>query len=234
MWSDGVVADTEAGEPGVDELVAFVRMACHGLRNPLAIAAGMLDLLDRLSGEQLDGESRDLLVRSSAAVHRTADMVLSIQRRIGAQHRPLRPVPVDLGDALAVVAEQLDPAEIVVQVDGQLPSVEADPDMTEWVLHELLDNARAHADRDGPVTVVVGAVEVAGRWLVSVTDDGVGVPQERREEAFGEGARLERAGAGLGVGLTIVRDVLRRHGGEAWLEDAPSGAGLRAVTAWPA
>lgn len=232
MWSDGAVADTAAGEPGVDELVAFMRMACHGLRNPLAVAAGMLDLLDRLAGEQLDEESRDLLVRSSAAVHRTADMVLSIQRRIAAQHRALRPAPVDLGDALAVVAEQLDPAEIVVHVDGPLPAVATDPDMAEWVLDELLDNARVHADRDGPVTVVVDAVRDADRWLVSVTDDGAGIPAARREEAFGEGARLERAGGGLGVGLTIVRAVLDRHGGEAWLEDAPSGSGLRAVTAW--
>lgn len=234
MCCDGDVADTAPREPGVEELVALVRLACHGLRNPLAIATGMLDLLDRLSGDQLDEESRDLLTRSRAAVHRTTDMVLSIQRRVGSQHRPLQPVPVDLGEALAVVADPLDPAEVVVRVQGPLPSIVADLDMVEWVLHELLDNARAHADRDGPVTVVVEALEVDGRWHVSVTDDGVGIPPARREEAFAEGERLERAGGGLGVGLAIVRSVLTRHGGEAWIEDAPSGPGLRAVTAWPA
>ena len=234
MWSDELVADPAPGEPGVDELVAFVRLACHGLRNPLAIATGMLDLLDRLSGDQLDDEARDLLVRSCAAVHRTADMVRSVQRRVGSQHRPLQLVPVDLAEAVAVAAEPLDPAEVVVRVEGSLPSIVADPDMVDWVVHELLDNARSHADRDGPVTVVFEAVEVAGRWHVSVTDDGVGIPPARREEAFLEGERLERSGGGLGVGLTIVRTVLTRHGGEAWLEGAPSGIGLRAVTAWPA
>ncbi len=234
MWSDGVVADTAPDAPGIDELVAFVRLACHGLRNPLAIATGMLELLDRLSGEQLDDDARDLLRRSSAAVDRTAAMVLSIQRHIGSRHRPLQLVPVELGEALALVVEQLDPAEVVVRVDGRLPQVVADPDMVEWVLHELVDNARSHAADEGPVDVVVDAVEDRGRWLVSVTDDGPGIPADRREEAFGEGERLERAGGGLGVGLTIVRTVLARHGGEAWLEDAPSGDGLRAVTAWPA
>ena len=234
MWSDGVVADTAPDAPGIDELVAFVRLACHGLRNPLAIATGMLELLDRLSGEQLDDDARDLLRRSSAAVDRTAAMVLSIQRHIGSRHRPLQLVPVELGEALALVVEQLDPAEVVVRVDGRLPQVVADPDMVEWVRHELVDNARSHAADEGPVDVVVDAVEDRGRWLVSVTDDGPGIPADRREEAFGEGERLERAGGGLGVGLTIVRTVLARHGGEAWLEDAPSGDGLRAVTAWPA
>ncbi len=230
----GGVADTAPDAPGVDELVAFVRVACHGLRNPLAIATGMLDLLDRLSGEQLDDESRDLLQRSAAAVHRTADMVLSIQRHVGSRHRPMQPVPVDLGEALAMVVGPLDPAEVVVRVDGRLPTIVADPDMVEWVLHELVDNARSHAAGDGAVTVVVSAVEDTGRWLVSVADDGPGIPADRREAAFAEGERLERAGGGgLGVGLTLVRAVLDRHGGEAWLEDTSSGPGVRAVTAWP-
>lgn len=234
MWCHGAVAEPDPQQPAVDELVAFVRMACHGLRNPLAIAAGMLDLLDRLAGDQLEAETRDLLVRSSAAVHRTADMVLSMQRHVGSRHRPLQPVPVDLGEVVELLTDQLDPAEVVVRVEGELPVLVVDRDMVEWVLHELVDNARQHADRDGPVTVVVAAEREADRWVVTVTDDGGGIPADRREEAFAEGARLERAGGGLGVGLTIVRTVLERHGGEAWLEDVPTGTGLRAVTAWPA
>lgn len=228
------MADSDQAQPGVDELVAFVRLACHGLRNPLAIATGMLELLERLAGEQLDAEALDLVARSSKAVRRTADMVLSIQRHIHARHRELQVVPVDLGEVVSLVAEQLDPTELVVRIDGVLPTVAADRDMAEWVFHELLDNARAHADRDGPVTVVVDASAEQGRCLVAFTDDGGGITAARREEAFVEGERLGRSGGGLGVGLTIVRTVLDRHGGEVQLEDAPTGPGLRVVTTWPA
>lgn len=215
-----------------EELVRFVRMVSHGLRNPLAIAAGMLDLLDQLAGAGLDEESRELLVRSSAAVHRTADMVLSVQRYVRAQHQPLQTGPVDLGAVARELAEALDPDQVVVHVAAGLPPVTADRDMVEWVFHELYDNARRHARAQGTVTVTVDFEERDGRRLVSVTDDGGGIPAGRHEAAFGEGERLDRSGGGLGFGLPIVRAVLARHGGDAWLEDAP-GAGLRAVTAWP-
>lgn len=233
MWSDGAVADADAPQPDAEELVRFIRMACHGLRNPLAIATGMLELLERIAGDQLDDEARDLLGRSSVAVRRTADMVLGMQRHVGAQHRALQPVPVDLGEVVEWIADGLDPDQIQVRVEGTLPTVVADRDMAEWVVHELLDNARRHADGAVPVTVSIGAEEVDGGWLVTVADDGVGIPAERREEAFGEGARLDRAGGGLGLGLTIVRTVMDRHGGDVRLEDAPDG-GLRVALTWPA
>lgn len=233
MCSDGVVAAADPQQPDAEELVRFVRMACHGLRNPLAIATGMLDLLERLAGDQLDDESLDLLLRSSAAVHRTADMVLRIQRHVGARHRLLQPVPVDLAEVAAGIAETLDPDEIAVRIDRPLPTITADRDLAEWVVHELTDNAQRHADRDdGPVTVVVAGHEEDGRRVVTVTDDGAGIPSGRHEEAFGEGALFGRSGGGLGLGLSIVRTVLSRHGGEARLEDAPGG-GLRVVLAWP-
>lgn len=233
MWSDGGVATADAPQPDAEELVRFIRMACHGLRNPLAIATGMLDMLERLAGDQLDDETLDLLTRSSVAVRRTADMVLSVQRHVGAQHRPLQTVPVDLAEVVEWITDGLDADAIVVRVDGALPTIVADRDMVEWVVHELLDNARKHADREGPVTVVVGAEERDGGWVVTVVDDGVGIPADRREDAFAEGERLGRSGGGLGLGLSIVQRVLDRHGGDVRLEDAPGG-GLRVVLTWPA
>ena len=68
-------------DPTEDErLVRFARIVAHGMRNPLAIATGMLDLLDRQVGDAIDDELRDLLRRSSEAIRRAGDQLLQLQR----------------------------------------------------------------------------------------------------------------------------------------------------------
>jgi two-component system osmolarity sensor histidine kinase EnvZ len=84
----------------------------------------------------------------------------------------------------------------------------------------LVDNARRHAHR-----VALTATAQERSVLVTVDDDGPGIPADRRESVF----RPFESGAagGTGLGLTIARDIVRAHGGEIVLEDSPLG-GLRA------
>src|SRR5271166_645182 len=84
----------------------------------------------------------------------------------------------------------------------------------------LVDNARRHARH-----VVLGAVAQGRSVLVTVDDDGPGIPPDKRESVF----RPFESGSssGTGLGLTIARDIVRAHGGEIVLEDSPMG-GLRA------
>ncbi|WP_431281579.1 ATP-binding protein [Humitalea sp. 24SJ18S-53] len=99
-------------------------------------------------------------------------------------------------------------------------------------LGNLLDNARKHARR---IAVEVTAVPLhAGgtpAWaVVTVDDDGPGIPEAQREEAFKPFAAFSAGGTGLG--LAIARDIARAHGGDVVLEDAPLG-GLRARVRLP-
>ena len=84
----------------------------------------------------------------------------------------------------------------------------------------LVDNARRHAER-----VTVAAVPQGRTVMVTVDDDGPGIPEARRESVF----RPFESGSsgGTGLGLTIARDIVRAHGGDIVLEDSPLG-GLRA------
>ena len=84
----------------------------------------------------------------------------------------------------------------------------------------LVDNARRHARH------VMLSAEAQGRSvLVTVDDDGPGIPADKRESMFRPFA--SGATGGTGLGLTIARDIVRAHGGEIVLEDSPMG-GLRA------
>jgi two-component system osmolarity sensor histidine kinase EnvZ len=88
-------------------------------------------------------------------------------------------------------------------------------------INNLVDNARRHARH-----VVLAAARQGTRLvMVTVDDDGPGIPPDQRETVF---RPFERgAGGGTGLGLTIARDIVRAHGGEIFLEESPLG-GLRA------
>jgi len=224
-------ADRRAAD---EQLVQFARKVAHGLRNPLAIASGMLDLLDRQVGEQLEDEMRDLLERSSDALRRAGDLVLALQRYVTAIRSDDRKVAVALGPVVTRAADSTGLAASGGTLEvGELPTVLGDRDALGRVFHELLDNAVRHA-RDGhPPHVVVAADDLGDRWRLTVTDDGSGIPAEQREEAFAEGERLGRLGDGFGLGLAAVRAIVERNDGTARLEDGPGGTGLRAVVEWP-
>jgi len=217
-----------------DRLVRFARIVAHGMRNPLAIATGMLDLLDRQVGDDLDDELRELLRRSSDAIRRAGDQLLGLQRYTGASRDPLVPEALDLGEVVDDVLLGLGEDAGVVVAEPDLPRLVADRRAVERALRELLDNALRHAsDLEHRPRIHVGG-EVEGDVVVlRVDDDGPGIPEDRRAEAMTEGERLGKTGDGFGLGLPVARVLLRRHGGEVRLADSPLG-GLRVELRWPA
>jgi signal transduction histidine kinase len=94
------------------------------------------------------------------------------------------------------------------------------------IVLNLLDNAVKY----GPTsqTVVVTTAQVRGRARITVEDEGEGIPARERERVFDSFYRLERHAnssiAGSGIGLFVVRELARLHGGEAWIESGAVGA----------
>ncbi len=101
--------------------------------------------------------------------------------------------------------------------------VVGDPLLLEQVVRNLLDNAVTHASG----TVRVSLDQAAGEAVLTVDDDGPGIPEEFRDEVFGRFARLDagraRANGGVGLGLAIVSEVVRAHRGSVVVLDAPGG-----------
>jgi signal transduction histidine kinase len=213
---------------GDDELVRFARLVAHGLRNPLAIATGMIDLLARRVGDDLDDEDRQLIERSAEALRRAGDLVLALHRYTSATRAELAPAPVPLGEVLAEAVDEVDRSGTAVVVESELPTVTADALALQRILRELLDNAA----RYGATTVTVAAEADADEVTITVDDDGPGISAELRERAFAEGERLGQLGDGFGLGLATVRTLTERHGGRVGLDEAPGG-GLRVTVQLP-
>ena len=136
-------------------------------------------------------------------------------------------VPADVASLLQDVASGARRAGARIEVSapaGLILKLRADA--MRRAITNLVDNARRHASR-----IKLSAAAQGERWvIVTVDDNGPGIPPERRESVF----RPFESGAagGTGLGLTIARDIVRAHGGDIALENSPLG-GLRALIRLP-
>ncbi|WP_082479300.1 MULTISPECIES: ATP-binding protein [unclassified Methylobacterium] len=142
-------------------------------------------------------------------------------------------VPTDMRamlEDLRTDMERLGAHVEAVEIEGEA-SVTLRPD----AIRRCLFNLAANAARYGDTVAVVGRREVRS-FLVSIDDDGPGIPLDQREEVFKPFVRLDDArqdAGGSGLGLSIARDIARSHGGDVSLHDSPLG-GLRATVRIPA
>jgi signal transduction histidine kinase len=159
----------------------------------------------------------------------TEDLLLLA--RLDGQH--LRRTPTDMAAACESVAARYATARVPVRAETAGPCVVAgDADALARLLVNLLDNAVRHA-----ASRVYVSVRCDGGWAVlTVTDDGPGIPAEDAERAFGRFARLDDARSrtgeeGAGLGLAIVKSTAEAHGGSVSMGDA--GPGLRVTVRLP-
>ena len=186
----------------------------HDLRTPLTrlrLALAMLPHTDEL---------RDDVAEMTADVEEMDRMIggyLAFARGEGTEQAQ----PVNLATILDDVAAGARRAGAVLELDVPADlTLKLRADAVRRAVTNLVDNARRHARH-----VVLAAVAQGRSVLVTVDDDGPGIPADRRESVF----RPFESGSsgGTGLGLTIARDIVRAHGGEIVLEDSPLG-GLRA------
>jgi signal transduction histidine kinase len=130
-------------------------------------------------------------------------------------------------------------ARVTVRAEPAAVTVSGDADALRRVVINLVDNAVRFATSEVLVSVEPVVRDGEPRALLSVVDDGPGIPAEERPRVFDRFYRVHesrsRAKGGTGLGLSIVRDIVRNHGGRVTLTERPDGAaGLRAVVLLPA
>jgi signal transduction histidine kinase len=211
---------------------AFVADAAHELRSPLTSIRTQLEVA-RAHPRQADWDETS--AGALADLKRLSRLVddLLLLARLDDDRRPARPAgPVDLR-ALAAATAARPGSRVDVRMVGSERSVrtDADEDAVLRVLENLLSNAERYATSS--VTVQVHAT--AGQAILTVSDDGPGIPAADRERVFERFARLDASrsqdSGGSGLGLAIVRQLVQSSGGSVHLEDA--GPGLRAVVRFP-
>jgi signal transduction histidine kinase len=201
---------------------AFVADAAHELRSPLANMRTQLEVAQRIGDPAEWPAVADDLLADVQRMSRLVDDLLLLAKADDPGATAPRPTgPVELAGLLKGVGGRY-PTVSVSAVDGPLWTV-GDEGELERVVANLLDNAVRHARS----SVRLSAAVDRGDCVVVVADDGPGVPEADRERVFDRFTRLDDARArdagGAGLGLSIVRELVRRHGGTVSLGDADPG-----------
>jgi len=220
-------AEAEAANRTKDE---FLAMLGHELRNPLGAISSAAHVLSRTAGgHTATMRASEIIGRQVQHLSRIVDDLLDVSRVVAGKIA-LRLQPVDLGEvARRVTTLHGGPAgsRHVVSVHTAPAWVSADPTRLEQVLTNLLANAVKYTPAGGEITVTVQ--RDGDHAVLSVRDTGVGIRPEllpRVFDLFVQADRsLERSAGGLGIGLTLVRQLAQLHGGTVEASSAGPGRG---------
>jgi signal transduction histidine kinase len=212
-----------------EELETFVFTVSHDLKTPVVTIEGFVGAFREDFGDRLPADGEQYLNYISDAAQKIGFLINELLElsRIG-RVEELR-TTFAFGDlveeTLTALQFQLDQKGINVTVEKNLPLVHGEKKRLVQVMENLLSNAVKYIGNTNPSPrIEVGAREQGGQPVFFVRDNGIGIEEKYFEKIFGIFQRLpgaKDAGAGTGVGLTIVKRIINHHGGRIWLESMP-------------
>ncbi|HLA66093.1 MAG TPA: ATP-binding protein [Acidimicrobiia bacterium] len=213
-------------ERSADRQQRFVSDASHELRSPLASIRTQLEVaLAHPESSEWRGVAEGVLAESLRMERLADDLLLLARADEGGLHRGAD--RVDLDDVVASEAERYPMVSVGI---SSAETIIGDEMALRRVVRNLVENAVRHAE--SRVTVSVTRIEDAA--VITVDDDGSGIPMAHRSEVFERFTRLEEArsrdAGGAGLGLAVVRGIVTAHGGTVEVGDAPGGGARFVVT----
>jgi len=231
-----VLEDVTDRRRGGEVHAGLLANAARDLEAALRPLRSALGSLREAGSGPLTPRQEQLLARADGEAERLGKLAANLQATSGLEEsrQQLHPEPVapwDLIDAaVQEIAERYrdEQVELAADVDPEAPRVLADRERVGLVLSSLLNNALAHTAADGKVTVRAESYE--GRARFSVSDTGNGIPPAHLEQIFEPFYQVPGTQdlGGVGLGLTIAREIVQAHGGEIHCESEEG----RGTTFW--
>lgn len=219
----------------------FISGVSHELRTPLAQIRMFTEtlLLNRVRSDVERKRSLEIIDQEARRLTHLVENVLTFSKSEGGRKPRLAPEPTDLAAEVRRAAESFGPMyrtrDVTLRTELQEGiTVAVDRGALRQIMVNLLDNALKYGPQGQRLTV--GAALFDDQTRVWVDDEGPGVPEGERERVFESFFRLPRdaksRSSGSGIGLAVVRELARLHGGDAWVTSAPGG-GARVVVQFP-
>lgn len=218
------------------DLEQFAATVSHDLRSPLTVVDGYLELLGEVYADALGDQGRSWVATARRGVRRTLGLTNALLGYAQAGAARCAQQPVDVREALdaAVIDLRHEVAAAGALIEpGPLPTIVGDEVLLQQLLQNLLGNAIKYRRPDQRCRVRVTTRSAAGEWIISVADNGRGIPPDSRERAFTMFTTLDpTARTGHGIGLSTCQRIVERHRGRIWITDT-SGGGATVNIALP-
>ncbi|OBG27144.1 ATP-binding protein [Mycobacterium sp. E3198] len=211
------------------ELEQFAYVASHDLQEPLRKVASFCQLLEKRYGDQLDGRGIEYIGFAVDGAKRMQVLIndLLTFSRVGRLGTSETEVELDaaLAPGVANLAAAIEEADAeIVRPSQPLPRIIGDPTLLTMLWQNLIGNAIKFRHSDRRPRVVIDCERRAGEhgdeWLFSVSDNGIGIPEEFTDKIFVIFQRLHgrEVYSGTGVGLALCKKIVEHHGGTIWVD----------------
>jgi len=204
------------------ELEQFAYVASHDLQAPLATIASYAQLLEKRYKDQLDSQATKFIgniVQGCTRMQTLIDDLLEYSR-VGRSQKPFQMTDCNhaVEQALANLQGAIRKTQAVVTY-SELPAVMGDISQLVQLFQNLVGNSIKYR-HDAPPVVHITACKQEKDWLISVSDNGIGIATQHQERIFQIFQRLhtQKEYSGTGIGLAICQKIVERHGGYIWVE----------------
>ena len=216
------------------ELEQFAYVASHDLQEPLRKVASFCQLLEKRYGDKLDERGAEYIGFAVDGAKRMQVLIndLLTFSRVGRLN--VTSSEVDLNETLNAAIGNLSTAieesgAQIIRPEEGLPHIDGDPTLLVMVWQNLISNA-VKFRRDGVAPKIVIECEQRLRdddadWVFTVSDNGIGIPQEFADKVFVIFQRLHGRDAysGTGIGLALCKKIVEYHGGNIWIDTSNTG-----------
>ncbi|HXR84241.1 MAG TPA: PAS domain S-box protein [Hanamia sp.] len=198
----------------------FMVMASHELKTPLTVILGNLQILESMMEEDPRSEFIEKTIKQVNKLSALITTLLDVSK-IQAGKLQLNPTRFDMNDLVSEIANNLQQTskdhQIIFNIQDEKLMVNADRERIEQVLINLLSNAIKYSPDDEQITIHAGKKD--GNIIVSIHDNGIGIPQKDIENVFLRFYRVSGSASsfsGSGVGLYISSEIIKSHHGNIW------------------
>ena len=208
------------------DLEALAAALSHDVRAPLRRINGFASVFKEEFGESLQPEARRMVDHIVEGAARMDVLINDLLRFCRSSRKPLQKSRVEckklVGGVLTQMREEQRGRQLVLHI-GNLPVCEADASLLEQVFTQLLSNAFKFTRRCHPGIVQVNSMSRNGETILFVRDNGIGFDMQYAGRLFEVFQRMHSQNEfeGTGVGLSVARSIVERHGGRIWAESKP-------------